>query len=544
MYLRKFTSLAASLGIALSAVPVRAQAPSAQDAEDAGKQGEEAEAEPKASDPAEAETRAQSGEEDAAEDEEDDEEEADAGREETEIAAKTTKTPAAKNEAEPSEKPASARSSRSNSESGCKSTSLGDADGFWLGLCGFVALNVMHDSTQSFELGVHNNMIARLGTYAGDHDQLQFSARDSRVTIEVGAPEQHGIQASGMIEFDFNGFMSADVTEHDFYVLGTMRMRHAFLRVENPVVDVLAGQYHDLFGWGGAGFYPTTLAFLGIPGQLYHRQPQLRLSKKVSGAAAQFEVAAAVTRPVHKASGVPDIQGGIRLALNGWTGASAQGYGQPALTPLAIGVSGVGRRFEVPEFLELPGDPKTTTGWGFAANAVIPVIPVETNDDRSNALTLTAEFSTGTGVSDLYTELTGGALFPTLPNDAGRLINPPTFPAAIDSGIVTYDGNDELHTIDWRGFVAGLSYYLPIARGRVWVSGVYSQLKSNDITSLTPGPNRGMVFEKAEYFDASLFVALTEAVQTGFSFQTVEQTFGDGVTARNNRLEFGSHLFF
>jgi hypothetical protein len=30
----------------------------------------------------------------------------------------------------------------------------------------------------------------------------------------------------------------------------------------------------------------------------------------------------------------------------------------------------------------------------------------------------------------------------------------------------------------------------------------------------------------------------------GVSFQTVKQTFGDGVTARNNRLEFGSHLFF
>ena len=43
---------------------------------------------------------------------------------------------------------------------------------------------------------------------------------------------------------------------------------------------------------------------------------------------------------------------------------------------------------------------------------------------------------------------------------------------------------------------------------------------------------------------ANLFVALTDAVQMSASFQTVRQLFGDGVSARNNRLEFGSHFFF
>jgi len=40
----------------------------------------------------------------------------------------------------------------------------------------------------------------------------------------------------------------------------------------------VAGQYHDLFGWGSY-YYPATVAYLGVPGQIYHRNPQLRIEK-------------------------------------------------------------------------------------------------------------------------------------------------------------------------------------------------------------------------------------------------------------------------
>ncbi len=428
-------------------------------------------------------------------------------------------------------------------ESGCARNLTGGGDGFELAICGFAALNVMHDSTQSYRLGVHNNVLARSGTYEGDHDQLQFSARDSRITLELAAPEQNGIKGSGMVQFDFNGVNSADVTENDFYVAGPMRMRHAYLRAQTPVVDVLAGQYHDLFGWGGAGFYPATLAFLGVPGQIYHRQPQLRLSKTLDAGALDFEIALAATRPPAKASGVPDGQGGLKLSLDSWTGATQQGYGQPGVGPLALGLSGVVRRFEVDEFLARPADPAVATGWGFAANALLPILPVRSNDDRGNGLTATAEFSTGSGISDLYTELTGGASFPLFPNDSNSA-TPALYVPNIDSGIVTYDGNSELRTINWRAFVIGLQYYLPVFDGRIWLAGIYSRIQSDNIVRLTPTPSRGFVYNLAEYVDASLFVAPTNALQFGVSFQTVQQTFGDGVKARNNRAEFGAHFFF
>jgi hypothetical protein len=45
-------------------------------------------------------------------------------------------------------------------------------------------------------------------------------------------------------------------------------MRHFYVKMETPIVDVLAGQYHDLFAWGGAGFHPNSVAFLPLPGQI------------------------------------------------------------------------------------------------------------------------------------------------------------------------------------------------------------------------------------------------------------------------------------
>src|SRR6185503_15207416 len=151
-------------------------------------------------------------------------------------------------------------------------------------------------------------------------------------------------------------------------------------------------------------------------------------------------------------------------------------------------------------------------------------------------------------IADMYnSDLTGGALFPMLPNPQNRqepANPPPIYVPNIDSGIVTYDGNGKLRLINWQAFLVGIQYYLPVADGRVWISGNYSQLKSDNIVKYTPIPGRSAVYEKAQYFDGNLFIGLSEAVQLGYSFQFVEQTFGDGVKARNYRNEGAVHFFF
>jgi hypothetical protein len=418
-----------------------------------------------------------------------------------------------------------------------------------VGIYGFAALNVMHDSTQSFTTAAGNTMLQRIGTFRGNNNQLQFTARDSRFGLKIAAPATSWVKASAVLEADFGSVQPTEVNEQTAYVTNPLRMRHFYIKAETPVVDVLAGQYHDLFGWGGKGFYPSTLAFLGVTGEIYHRQPQFRLSKTISSNTVDLEIAAAAVRPVQRASGLPDGEAGLRLAINPWKGIGQQGYGQPQLSPLAIGVSGIGRRFEVAQFVEFPGGSNKVNGWGIAVNGFIPVIPAKSVTDRSNALSLTGEFSRGTGISDMYnSDLTGGALFPTLPNPQNRGVDPanppPIYQPNIDSGIVTYDGNGKVRTIDWQGFLVGAQYYLPIDHGRVWISGNYSQVKSGNIVKLTPTAGQTAVYKEARYFDGNLFVALSGSLQIGYSFQLVEQTFGDGVKAKNYRNEGGLHFFF
>lgn len=417
--------------------------------------------------------------------------------------------------------------------------------GEWqLTMYGYAALNAMYDSTQSFGPGIHNNLMARPGTFAGDHDQFQMSVRDSRFGFKVGAPPAGSVKASATMEMDFNGLQPVEFTEHDRQVMNPIRMRHYYMLVETPVLDVLAGQYFDVLGWGGKGFFPNTLARLGLTGQVYHRQAQLRLSKSFNTDTFGMEVATAASRPAHKAAGMPDFQAGLRLALNSWTGARAQGYGQPGIGPLGVGVSGIMRRFEVAEFLPTPGDSRSATGLGYAVNAFVPVIPAKDADKRANALSLVGEYSNGKGIGDLYTELSGGLLFPTMPNPAADQSQPPIYPQNIDSGFVTFDGNGNLKMVEWQGFVLNMQYYLPIADGKVWIAGSYSEIRSTNLRALTPLPSRGGIYTRSTYADVSLFVALTKQLQVGTAFQMVEQKFADKVTAKNYRTEFGTHFFF
>jgi hypothetical protein len=417
-------------------------------------------------------------------------------------------------------------------------------------LYGFAELDAMHDTTQSYGPASNNAILARPGTYAGAHPRTQFTIDNSQIGLRIAAPEFHSMKASGGAEVDFFGVQPTDATEQIMFTTPSVRIRLMYVKLETPVIDVMAGQYHDLFAWGGEGFYQNSVAFLGVAGEIYHRNPQIRLSKTFRSATTRLDIAVAAVRPVQRDSETPDLQGGVKFAWNGWQGANAQGFGQPNVLPLAIGVSGVWRRFAVAEFLGNPGDPKIAYGWGLAANAFLPVIPARSAAKKGNALSLTGEFSTGTGISDLYTGLTGGALFPLLPDPSGGLVPPPLYRPNIDSGIVTYDADGNLKTIDWRAFVVGLQYYLPIDEGRVWVSATYSHLMSSNILSLTPEASRGGIFIQQDYVDANLFATVTPAVQMGVSYQMTQQTFGDypfdapHPQGRNHRGEMGLRFFF
>src|SRR5215471_9252312 len=156
-------------------------------------------------------------------------------------------------------------------------------------LYGFVEADSIFDSTESFTDLPGHGAIARPTTYAGSHGRITTAVRNTRLGFRFKGPETQDIKSSAMIEGDFIGNQplgapnpvgTPPVTENSFFTSPGYRIRHAMLKLETPVVDLLVGQYWELFGWQGL-FHPNTVELQGMPGQLYSRTPQIRLSKTI-----------------------------------------------------------------------------------------------------------------------------------------------------------------------------------------------------------------------------------------------------------------------
>ena len=126
-----------------------------------------------------------------------------------------------------------------------------------------------------------------------------MTANNSLFGFILAAPAWHNMKAAGHAEMDFFGAQPTDATEATIYTTPSVRMRLFYLRLkfefDKSNLELLAGQYHDLFAWGGAGFYPHSIAFLGLAGEVYHRQPQIRLTYSIPLCCVTIDVAANAT---------------------------------------------------------------------------------------------------------------------------------------------------------------------------------------------------------------------------------------------------------
>jgi hypothetical protein len=406
---------------------------------------------------------------------------------------------------------------------------------------GFVEADALWDSTQSFNDLAGNTPIARKGSYAGDNGRFTFGVRNSRVGFKLAAPEFHGVKASAVIEMDFLGNQPAGTSEGAIFTSPLMRMRHANFKVETPVVDILMGQTWQLFGWQPY-FHPSTVEIQGVPGQIYSRTPQLRLSHVFKSDAVNLELAVAAVRPVQRDSSLPDGQAGLRLLVNKWKGLRTTGSTGTAIDSAAIGVSGLLRSVKVPE---LSGSPKSSTkkgAWGVSADAMLPLIPA-TAENRSNALTLTGSFVSGAGIADLYTGLNGGIGFPVPPNP--MMASPaPTYNSTIDAGVVSFTAGGKPEVIKWQSFIVGLQYYTPIDNGHVWLAANYSQMRSANADDFATASTNAKIFERSQYANGDLFWDVTDKLRFGLDFSWYWQKYVDGVKANDKRVQFSGFYLF
>jgi hypothetical protein len=451
----------------------------------------------------------------------------------------------------------------------------GAASDWKLTIFGFAEADAIRDSTRSFNDGLNNGVIAHEQTQAHDQPRLQFTIRNSRLGFKAETPAVDGIRSTGVLEFDLFGNQPninsgggssgqapgpGVTTEGAYFNNAAFRVRHAYVKLEDDIVDVLAGQTYHLLGWQNY-FFGSSTGFLGLPNALFNRTAQLRLSHTFATKPINFDMAAAAFRPAQRDSGLPDVEGGIRVSMNHWKAMTTPGSGGTGALAAAVGISGLARWFRVDPYAPPPAPPIRLTGWAVAANIILPIIPVADSTDRGNALTVTGEFVKGTGDADQYTGMTAGATMPNvypLPPDtpvnaagvavpqqaagAAPLVGLPYTPD-VDPGLVAFDSNGILHTINWQTFIVGVQYYLPPS-GRIFVTGNYSQGKSSNIASLyhpgsprQPWVNSLGVFESSWYVDVNLFFDVTPSVRIGLSYQRVTQALADGTRVHNDRYE-------
>ncbi len=417
---------------------------------------------------------------------------------------------------------------------------------------GFVEPDMISDTTRSFNDLAGSAQVARANTQAGENGRFQFGVRNSRIGFRLRAPETDGIRASAVIETDFQG-TTLPVgtgpyptpspaptlgTEANFFTSPALRIRHMYFKVETPVVDFLAGQYWQLFGWQSS-YQPNTVQIQGVPGELYSRTTQLRVSKTLKADPITLEIAVAAMRPVQRDSAIPDGQAGIRFAVDSWKGVQTVGATGTQISPISVAATGLLRRVEVDQFSSAPKTTNELTMTGFAVDAFIPVIP-GTKDRKDNALSFNGEFATGYGIADQYTGLTGGVGFPSPANPMG-LATAPTYKPDIDAGIVTYDANGGIHGIQWTTYLMGVQYYLPAVGGKLMVSGNFSHIMSANshyygaAAALTSSENFG---------DVNVFYDPIPAVRIGAEFANFNTTYVDLQHASNQRVQLSGFFIF
>jgi hypothetical protein len=241
--------------------------------------------------------------------------------------------------------------------------------------------------------------------------------------------------------------------------------------------------------------------------------------------------------------------------------------------PFSIAVTGDYRHFAVPEMKVIPQNDIGLDTGAAAIDVFIPVIPAKHVED-GNALSITAEAVTGSGIGDLYQSLTGGITFPVLTNTL-TINPPPVYPQDIDNGLVDFcpigTGNPTACTgnpgslvgIAWQTVMVGAQYYLPWVGGRVWVSGNFSYERSPNSfefarTALAPNPLANYYgstiyqVRKSEYFaDANVFYQIVPAARLGAEYALFNDEYVAGcgtssgcLHAANSRFQLSAWFIF
>jgi len=445
---------------------------------------------------------------------------------------------------------------------------------------GFVEADFIHDSTRGFiDLAGNSGIASPANLDQYNNGQTLFGARNSRLGFRIKSPDFWGFRPSALVEADFLGNQpgnppltdtgttalvnngttttllggtssgsAGSYKEASFWQNPTFRIRHMLLRLDNDIISMWFGQTWELVGFQSA-YHPNTVEIQGVPGQIYSRTPQLRLLHDFKfGDVATLEIAVAALRPPQEDSSIPDLQGGIRLSIDGYKGLQTAGATGTAMQPASIAISGAYRWYSLATgSTKSDGNEQQIAGNVIAADIMIPIISPAF--DLPIALTFVGETSFGTGDADIFTSLSGGVGVgspPGYPAPGSATYTgayPQSYQAGIDPGLAGWNSKHVLETVDWRSVLVGAQLYLP-PDDKIWLSANYSNIYSDNSADF------GGTTEAQEWWwDVNLFADITPAVRLGLEFARFHENFNSGVPlnargANDERVQFSGFFIF
>lgn len=324
---------------------------------------------------------------------------------------------------------------------------------------GYVKLDYIH---QDFTTAIPQFATLSTVTPANENEnQSQFTARQTRLNLNVTGPEAFGAKTRAFVEGDFYG--PAGTNER-----GNIRMRHANFTLDWGNTQLMFGQFWDIFG----PFAASTLDFgtgANIGGPNNPRVPQVRVTHKVAlGENSGLQFILGLQDPQQDdEEGPTNVAAQINFTSKA-LGASPGYWGLP-MQPLTVGVFGLwGQSDNSPANagqgtggltpgVEPPGSDEFDS-WGVGIHTHVPILKSSDGKSRAGTLSFQAQAYMAEGLTHVqatqysYLQDAGGSVDAAEGYGAvGQLIYYPTQPLGITAG---YGRRGISDTSDYRDALA------------------------------------------------------------------------------------------
>jgi hypothetical protein len=426
--------------------------------------------------------------------------------------------------------------------------------GLTVKLGGFAELDFIGDNTRSFEEIIGNRPVFRSDTLGGANGRFTTSPRNSRITIDVRAPERNGIKTQYYGSIDFLGnepaVGDAGVSDLTLRTSPDARIFQMYFKVESPVVDVKIGQDWSRFGFMSE-YSRGQVSVAATPANMFNRWIQASVSKQLRVTdTLSLTPVFSVERPPQRDASLPSFVAGVQVAHHGllapYTGSST---GEISLKPLSFQISGVGRRLEANSGGQTNLNNQTyVTGWGISSSLFVPVLPSR-NGETGHTAHVVMEGVTGTGIADFFNGLSWGVCNPVCGNSASNSgFGGPAFGQTnIDAGLAAVSSRTgTFEAIRTTSMMAHATYYLP-DQGKTWVGGGYGTIYSSNASEMTCAVSAAFcggavrtaqnIYTRDSTYYAYAFHDFTEQIRVALMTNWVRTTYADGAHAENHRIQ-------